>query len=146
VFEDEIEALIKTYDRPFEFKPTHSAIGNCIECYFTDTDNYAERIDSWLTIYSAFEDNRIVGLMLENIKTLLFAYDTLGLKCRTHKDSNTIYVHAMLANIPWVDPRAAKLEPYRNLLRMLRNITGATEATVELERHPYLGGLSDHSI
>lgn len=115
----EIDKIIQQHQSSFESKPTYSPTGDCVELYFEDSDCYAERVDCWLTLYRAFDNDRVVGFMLKNVKTLLSRYDALGLECRVTSTSCTIRVRALVAHVPWVDPHSAEREPYRDILQHL---------------------------
>ena len=126
---EEIDSLIAKYKRPFTSRPTYTDVGDCVELYFEDADCYADRVDCWLTLYRAFDDRRVVGFMLKNIKTLLSRFDALGLECRVRAQSCTLRVHALVAYVPWVDPESARRKQYHDVLSRLRD---KTDATVEL--------------
>jgi len=67
---EKIADLIRKYSKPFESIPTYTEVGDCVEWYLENADCWADRIDCWLTLYRAFDDNRVVGFMLKNIKAL----------------------------------------------------------------------------
>lgn len=125
----DIKSILRDYPPHFESRPTYSSVGDCVELYFEDADHHAERIDCWLTVYKAFDDQRLIGFKLKNIEALLSAFDALGLDCRVSGKKWDIRLSAMIEYFPWVEPTSATLSSYRDLLT---HVTSRSQETFEL--------------
>jgi len=118
--ETDILDVIERYNRPFSPTPTYTEVGDCIELFFCDVDFHADRVDCWLTVYRSFADNRVIGFMLKNVKTLLSAFESLGLDCRVVRQGSKVQLVSLIAFVPWVEPAAVERNPYRDLLNCLK--------------------------
>lgn len=96
----DVDKLIKQFPAKFESKPFYSHTNDAAYFYHENTDHYAERIDCWLTVYKAFEDDRLIGFKIKNLRVLLSRFDALGLACRASKGNWLILLQPMLAYIP----------------------------------------------
>ncbi len=123
----DIQAILSQFKKPFQSQPTYCATGDCIELFFEDTDSYSDRVDCWLTVYKSFDDDKVVGLMVKNVKSLLSKFDALGLECRVDRDKGNclIRLQALVANVPWVESESAQRPPYRDVLKLIPHDTAA---------------------
>lgn len=118
----DIPKLLSELGGGFESRPFYSSEGDCVFFHFEDADHFAERIDCWLTVYRSFDDRRLVGFKLKNVRTLLSAFDTLNLDItRVASDQWVISLKAFLAALPWVQPETASREPYRSLFAQIKS-------------------------
>ena len=122
----EIDRLISKYEAPFSPGVTYSEVGDCAEFFFEDADCFAERVDCWLTVYRDMATGQVAGFMLKNVKTLLSAFDELGLQCRVSPSSCEISVYGIMERMPWVNPESAKLPTYRDILHRRQELQAAT--------------------
>ncbi len=114
--------LLSELEGPFESRPFYSPEGDCVFFHFEDADHFAERVDCWLTVFKAFDDRRLVGFKLKNIRTLLSAFDALNLDItRVASNQWVISLKAFLAAMPWVQPETAGMEPYRSLFAQIKS-------------------------
>ena len=127
----EIDKLIDEFSGDFESRPTYSAEGDCVEFYFEDADGFAERVDCWLTVYRAFDDKRVTGFMLKNIRGLLSAFDSLGLEYHAKGKSYRIRIHKVFTQVPWVAPESSQNNCYRDVLSRLRDRSNETVDLVQ---------------
>lgn len=67
----DVESILKAHAFQFESRPFYSIVGDCIHFYFENVDHFADRVDCWLTVYKAFDDDRMIGFKLKNIKALI---------------------------------------------------------------------------
>ncbi len=117
----DIESILRSHPSRFEPKPFYSPEGDSIHFYFENVDHYAERVDCWLTIYRSFEDQHLVGFKLKNIKSLVSAFDKLGLDIRVSHKQWSIKLLAAIAFCPWIEPESATRQPYRDLLSRIKS-------------------------
>ena len=111
------DKLIKRFPSKFEPKPFYSQTNDAVYFYHEDADHHAERIDCWLTIYKAFDDERLIGFKIKNLKVLLSRFDALGLACRVSEGSWEILLQPILAFIPMaVESATVHLPDYRDVL------------------------------
>ncbi|MFH1108407.1 MAG: hypothetical protein V1790_04305 [Planctomycetota bacterium] len=125
----DVDAILKEFPSRFESRPSYSAAGDCVEYFFEDTDHFAERIDCWLTVYRAFDDRRVIGFKLKNVKALVSAFDALGLDVRISKNACIIRIQPLIAFVPWVQPESANTATYRDVLS---RVVERPEETVDL--------------
>lgn len=52
-------------------RPGYSKAGDCLFLYFDPAESYADRVDGILTVYRAFDDDRIVGFQVKGISHLV---------------------------------------------------------------------------
>jgi hypothetical protein len=121
-----IDQLIREYEKPFSPGVTYSELGDCAEFYFQDADCFAERVDCWLTVYRDMDSKKVAGFMLKNVKTLLSAFDQLGLECRVRPASCEISVYGIVEKMPWVNPESARTPSYLDILHRRRELQAAT--------------------
>ncbi len=113
----DVDKLIGQFPSRFEPKPFYLPVGDAAYYYHEDTDHYAERVDCWLTVYKAFDDHRLVGFKIKNVRILLTRFDVLGLTCHVSGSNWQIMLQAMLAYIPMADESTAPQVPqYRDVL------------------------------
>ncbi len=120
----DVEGLLNQFPARFEPRPFHAAQDDSIQWCFENVDQYAERVDNWLTIYRAFDDHKMVGFKLKNIKVLLSAFDELGLVVEASKKGwqITLNLHQVFSYTPWLAVEARDLPMYRDILhRIPRN-------------------------
>ena len=67
----DVDKLLESFPSDFSAGAFYSPDSDSFQFYKENVDFYAERIDCWLTIYKAFEDDRLIGFKLKNIRTLL---------------------------------------------------------------------------
>jgi hypothetical protein len=54
--------------KPFAF---HNTAGDCIECFVSQGDYFAERVDNYLTLYLAEGTDEIIGFVIKNVKRII---------------------------------------------------------------------------
>ena len=118
--ETDIQEVIERYKRPFSSSPTYTEVGDCIEVFFSDEDFHADRVDCWLTVYRSFADGRMIGFMFKNVKTILSAFESLGLDCRVSRQGSKVQLLSLIAFVPWVEPAAIERDSHRDLLTCLK--------------------------
>ncbi len=123
-----VDAILKAHPPAFESRPFYSLEGDCVKLYFENVDYFADRVDCWLTAYKAFDDKRLIGFKLKNIKTLVSAFDGLGLDVRVSKNRWEIDLRATISYCPWVWSTPANTQVYRDVLSQIR-----PQETVALE-------------
>ena len=64
--------------REWESRPVYSRPGDCLTCYFDPAESYRDRIDAILTVYRAFEDDRVVGFQIKGVKAVIKALGDFG--------------------------------------------------------------------
>jgi hypothetical protein len=112
-----VEELLTRYPHRFESKPFYSSDGDCIQWYFEDVDSYAERIDCWLTVRKAFDDERLVGFKLKNVRALMQAFEALGLHVVTSGKRWIIRLRTFVACSPTV--AGVRPNAYRDVVRRI---------------------------
>lgn len=122
-----IEEFLSSPKPGFESRPTYSKSADCVELFFEDSDHYAERIDCWLTIYKAFDGDRVVGFMIKNVGTLLTRFDVLGLNCRVSGTKWAIQLSAFVACVPFVQPEMTHEPAFRDVANRVLHSNQAFE-------------------
>lgn len=113
----DVDKLLGDYPSRFEPKPFYLADADALCFYAEDTECFAERIDCWLTIYKSFEDQRLIGFKIKNVKVLLSRFDALGFQYRASGQSWSIQLQPILAYIPLaVQPEPEQAPEYRSVL------------------------------
>ena len=68
----DVDALLRSVDRPaFRPRPFYSPETDCLYVYLEDGRCYAEEIDRRLTLYRSSKDDRVVGLKIRAVRSLL---------------------------------------------------------------------------
>ena len=96
----DVDKLLAESPNQFESVPFYSEDGDSLQFYHENVDYHAERIDCWLTVYKAFEDERLIGFKIKNVKVLLSRFDALGLDCRVSQTQWAIRLQPLIAYIP----------------------------------------------
>lgn len=114
----DVGKILKKFPSTFESRPYHSTVGDFIEFYFENSDSHAVRMDAWLTVYKAMDDDRLVGFKLKNIRTLRSAFDTWDLWASRSGKNWTICLNAAVLAVGIFDP-PKNLEPYKDVLKRI---------------------------
>ncbi len=131
----DIAALLAEPAPAFESRPFHSPAGDCLYYYFENAEHVADRVDCWLTVYYATDDQRLVGFKLKNIRTLLSRFDQLHLQCMVRPDRWKINLKAVVTSLLHVAPDPLGAKPaYQNVMQMV--LIHASDDAVELEPEP----------
>ena len=114
----DIHEILREYPPRFESRPYHSPQADCVKYFLEDVDHFADRIDCWLTLYRAMDDKRMIGFKLKNIRTLLSAFDELGLDVWVSKTKRKwiIRLKAAIGYVGMVEPSMPTLEPYHDVI------------------------------
>ena len=72
----DVEALLRKYPPgKFEPRPFYVPCGDHIEVYTEDAESYAEWVSPYLTVMRAFDDHRVVGVKIRNVRRLVADVD-----------------------------------------------------------------------
>lgn len=112
----DVEEILREFPPRFESKPVYSPEDDAVHFYFEDADHHAQRIDCWLTVFRSFDDDRIVGFKLKNIRVLLSRFDALGLDYRVSPGGWQIRLQTFFAYIPAIESDVDRVPDYRGLL------------------------------
>lgn len=56
----------------------YSAAGDCLYIHWDEAESYAERLDGVLTVYRAFDTDKVVGLQIKSVSKLAEKCDQFG--------------------------------------------------------------------
>lgn len=78
-------------------EPWYNQYGDCIEFQTIDKAFVADRIDEYLTIYRAADNNEPIGFQIKDVRALVdkYGYDGLALKAEV-KEDKLVSVTALL--------------------------------------------------
>ncbi|MEX2387032.1 MAG: hypothetical protein WD534_04060 [Phycisphaeraceae bacterium] len=74
--------IIRDYRAPEQFnpRPWYSRAGDCLFYHFDEAESYADRVDDVVTVYRAFEDDRLVGCQIKGITALIQMFGEFGVE------------------------------------------------------------------
>jgi hypothetical protein len=107
--------------------PWYSVSGDCVFCYFKDTESYAERVDGYLTRYNALgKADECVGFKLKCVSTLIELVrrwaqdDSEGIAVHFSPDNVTVHLEFLMR--AWLMrnlPRRVALTPAMQLIQRI---------------------------
>jgi hypothetical protein len=113
---DRVTAILQSLgEHRFESKPFYSPEGDCVYYYFENQRTYNDRVDCWLTAFRSSADDRIVGIKIKNIKTLLSRFQALGFDYSENGDMVHIKLRPVFMTIPLTMKEVNNFLPYRDV-------------------------------
>jgi hypothetical protein len=72
----------------FKAEPWYNLDGDCIHYQAADEAVYAERIDSFLTLYRSAIDDRVIGFQVKGIRAILKMFEATEMVIRAKKKAD----------------------------------------------------------
>lgn len=78
----------------FKSEPWYNQAGDCLEFYLVSDESYADRVDTLLTVFRAFDTDQIVGFQLKGITAIHQVVGDFDVQVSANKGTISILVMA----------------------------------------------------
>lgn len=105
-----------------EIQPWYNSVGDYIEFQTINEGFIADRIDDFLTVYRAVDDNRTIGFKIKDVQALVqkVGADAMAVKCQTHGTRIVSIGLLLLAAYEEDRPSIGRREGYVSAMEALR--------------------------